>query len=209
MKTAEKKEVIIKRVWVIAVSATTIPLSILTNLFHQRFSKHVYLESTLEILQQFYIEMNSNHEHYCVIPGDLCKYTLKCVRTWLYLRMANINRSDTWNLILSFFLSCQPTLSWDTPIPLLFVSLKVSVNLPCSSDFAADLVRLCALTPSWLLRSVITCLITLLSNSRTAHCWAKVAGCRWDLAAWSLTIAFNARSPIWPEKLLTESNQSM
>jgi len=42
MKTAEKKEVIIKRVWDIAVSATTIPLSIFTNLFHQRFSKHAY-----------------------------------------------------------------------------------------------------------------------------------------------------------------------
>jgi hypothetical protein len=38
----------------IAVNATTIPLSIFTNLFHQRFSKHDYLESTLEILQQFY-----------------------------------------------------------------------------------------------------------------------------------------------------------
>ena len=24
--------------------------------------------------------MNSDNEHYCVIPGDLCNYTLKCVR---------------------------------------------------------------------------------------------------------------------------------
>jgi hypothetical protein len=63
-----------------AVSATSIPLSIFTNLFHQRFSKHVYLESTLEILQQFNIEMNSDHERYCIFPGDLCKCTLKCVR---------------------------------------------------------------------------------------------------------------------------------
>jgi hypothetical protein len=38
------------------------------------------LEATLEILQQFSIQMNSDHESYCVIPGDLCKYTLKCVR---------------------------------------------------------------------------------------------------------------------------------
>jgi hypothetical protein len=58
MKIAKTKEVIIKRVWEIAVSATTIPLSIFTNLFHQRFSKHVYLESTLELLQQFYIDRN-------------------------------------------------------------------------------------------------------------------------------------------------------
>ena len=76
----KKKAAIIKRVLEIAVSATTIPLSIFTNLFHQRFSKHDYLESTLEILQQFYIKMHSDHNFYCLIPGDLCKYTLKCVR---------------------------------------------------------------------------------------------------------------------------------
>jgi hypothetical protein len=63
----------------IAVSATTIPLSIFSNLFHQRFSKHDYLESTLEILLHFYIKMHSDHKRYCLIPGDLCKYTLKCV----------------------------------------------------------------------------------------------------------------------------------
>jgi hypothetical protein len=80
MKTAEKKEVIIKAVREITVSATSIPHFIFTNLFHQRFSKHEYLESTLEILQQFTIEMNSDYERYCVFPGDLCKYTLKCVR---------------------------------------------------------------------------------------------------------------------------------
>ncbi len=32
------------------------------------------------ILQQFYIKMHSDHKHYSIIPGDLCKYTLKCVR---------------------------------------------------------------------------------------------------------------------------------
>jgi hypothetical protein len=34
----------------IALLATQIPLSIFTNLFHQRFEKHSMLESTLEIL---------------------------------------------------------------------------------------------------------------------------------------------------------------
>jgi hypothetical protein len=38
------------------------------------------LESTLEILQQFFIQMTSAHESYSVFPGDLCKSTLKCVR---------------------------------------------------------------------------------------------------------------------------------
>ncbi len=37
----------------IATDATVIPLSVFTNLFHQRFPKHKYLESTLELLQQF------------------------------------------------------------------------------------------------------------------------------------------------------------
>jgi hypothetical protein len=39
----------------IAVFATQIPLSIFTNLFHQRFKKHSMLESMLELLQQLYI----------------------------------------------------------------------------------------------------------------------------------------------------------
>jgi len=79
MNKAGKKTEIIKRVLEIAVSETSIPLSIFSNLFHQRFSKHDYLESTLEILQQFYIKMHSDHKRYCLIPRDLCKYTLKCV----------------------------------------------------------------------------------------------------------------------------------
>jgi hypothetical protein len=43
----------------IAMSATQIPLSIFTNLFHKRFQKHSMLESMLAILQQFYIQMET------------------------------------------------------------------------------------------------------------------------------------------------------
>jgi hypothetical protein len=43
----------------IALLATQIPLSIFTNLFHQRFEKHSMLESTLEMLQQFYIQVET------------------------------------------------------------------------------------------------------------------------------------------------------
>jgi hypothetical protein len=47
----------------ISLFATQVPLSIFTNSFHQRFEKHSMLESTLEILQQFYIQMESEpHE---------------------------------------------------------------------------------------------------------------------------------------------------
>jgi hypothetical protein len=43
----------------IAIFATQIPLSIFKSLFHQRFEKHSLLESTLEKLQQFYIQMET------------------------------------------------------------------------------------------------------------------------------------------------------
>jgi hypothetical protein len=64
----------------IALFATQIPLSIFTNLFHQRFEKHSMLESMLEILQQFYIQMESELDDLYLFPGDLSKYTLRCKR---------------------------------------------------------------------------------------------------------------------------------
>jgi hypothetical protein len=40
-----------------AREATIVPFSVFSNLFHQRFNWHRFLESTLEILQQFYISI--------------------------------------------------------------------------------------------------------------------------------------------------------
>jgi hypothetical protein len=59
----------------IALFATQIPLSIFTNLFHQRFGKHLMLDSTLEILQQFYIQMETEPDDFHHFPGDLSTYT--------------------------------------------------------------------------------------------------------------------------------------
>jgi hypothetical protein len=56
---------------IVELFATQIPLSIFTNLFHQRFEKHSMLESTLEILQQFYIQMESEPDDLYNFPGDL------------------------------------------------------------------------------------------------------------------------------------------
>jgi hypothetical protein len=64
----------------IALFATQIPLSIFTIIFHQRFEKHSMLESTLEILQQFYSQMESEPHEISVCPGDLSTYTLRCIR---------------------------------------------------------------------------------------------------------------------------------
>ncbi len=64
----------------IALFATQIPLSIFTNLFHQRFEKHSMLESMLEILQQFYIQMETESDEFHLFAQDLSTYTLRCKR---------------------------------------------------------------------------------------------------------------------------------
>ncbi len=60
--------------------ATQIPLSIFTNLFKQRFEKHAMLESMCEILQQFYIQMETQSDEFHLFGGDLSTYTLRCKR---------------------------------------------------------------------------------------------------------------------------------
>jgi len=64
-----------------AVEATVIPLSVFSNLFHERFPKHYYLESTLEILQQFYIAIDdADNEAYRLFPGENYLICIKCTR---------------------------------------------------------------------------------------------------------------------------------
>jgi hypothetical protein len=70
----------VKEIVDIALDATQIPLSIFTNLFHQRFDKHSMLESTLEILQQFYIRMETEPDDSNLFPRDLSTHTLWCKR---------------------------------------------------------------------------------------------------------------------------------
>jgi hypothetical protein len=62
------------------LSATQIPLSIFTNLFHKRFEKHSMLESMLKILQQSYIQSEIETDDFHLIPGGSSLYTLRCVR---------------------------------------------------------------------------------------------------------------------------------
>ncbi len=92
-ETANKDEMLDQHVWNenskhrlineiidIALSATQIPLSVFTNLFHKRFEKHSMLESMLEILQQFYIQMETDPHDFHLFPGDSSVYTLRCMR---------------------------------------------------------------------------------------------------------------------------------
>ncbi len=63
-----------------ADKATVLPLSLFSNLFHQRYPKHQYLESTLELLQQFYIAIKKSDDAYHIFPGDRYLTSLKCMR---------------------------------------------------------------------------------------------------------------------------------
>ncbi len=71
---------VVSSIFVIAKEATKIPLAIFTDLFHHRFKKKPYLESTLELLQQFYIKLADHSNHFCIFVGDLHKYCLHCTR---------------------------------------------------------------------------------------------------------------------------------
>jgi hypothetical protein len=73
MKTVTEK------VWEFASKATIIPFSIFTSMFHQRFTEHRFLESTLELLQQFYLQVESIAHDYKVFPGDQSKFSLNCL----------------------------------------------------------------------------------------------------------------------------------
>jgi hypothetical protein len=76
----KRKHRLIDEIFDIVLSATQIPLSIFTNLFHKRFQKHSMLESTLEILQQLYIQMETEPHDFLLLPGDSSLYTLRCMR---------------------------------------------------------------------------------------------------------------------------------
>ncbi len=74
------KHLFINEIVDIALSATQIPISTFTNLFHKRFQKHSMLKSTLEILQQFYIKLETEPDDFQFFPGDSSLYTLRCMR---------------------------------------------------------------------------------------------------------------------------------
>jgi hypothetical protein len=63
-----------------ANEATVLPLSILTNLSHQRFPKHRFLELMLELLQQFYIAIKECVDNYKIFPCFQYLLSIKCTR---------------------------------------------------------------------------------------------------------------------------------
>ncbi len=79
MWNEKSKDCFINEIVTIAMFATQISQSIYTNLLHQRF-EHSMLESMLEILQQFYIQMETEPDDFLLFPCDLSLYTLRCIR---------------------------------------------------------------------------------------------------------------------------------
>jgi hypothetical protein len=68
-----------EEVWECARKVTIIPFSIFTSMFNQCFLEHRFLVSTLELLQQFYLQVESIALDYKVFPGDQLKFSLICL----------------------------------------------------------------------------------------------------------------------------------
>ena len=73
-------DTVAEEVWDCARKVSIIPFSIFMSMFHQCFMEHRFLESTLELLQQFYIQVESIAHDCKVFPGDQSKFSLKCLR---------------------------------------------------------------------------------------------------------------------------------
>ncbi len=83
--------------------ATQIPLSIFTNLFKQRFEKDSMLESMLEILQQFYIQVETQSDEFHLFVGDLphTRYGVRDVAS-LFLFMVQLEKFYTMYPLQSY-----------------------------------------------------------------------------------------------------------
>jgi hypothetical protein len=68
-----------EELWECARKVSIIPFSIFMSMFHKRFMDHKFLESTLQLPQQFYIQVESTAHDYKVFPGDQSKFSLKCL----------------------------------------------------------------------------------------------------------------------------------
>ena len=80
MALEDVKAKISERLFNIAVNSTKIPLSLFTELFHQAFKKHKFLQSSFELLQQFEIQLSEYSSDYLIFPGDLHKWHVTCLR---------------------------------------------------------------------------------------------------------------------------------
>jgi hypothetical protein len=98
-------DTVTEEVWEFASKATIIPYPIfLGSMFHQHFMEHRSLESTLELLQQFYLQTKSIAQEYKVFPGDQPKFCLKsfgCGKTKIHLnQLGKFYSSHPWLFVI-------------------------------------------------------------------------------------------------------------
>jgi hypothetical protein len=60
-----------------ARESTIVSFSVFSNLFYQRFNRHRFLESTLDILQQFYISVEKSDKQCHLFPGDQYQFLFR------------------------------------------------------------------------------------------------------------------------------------
>jgi hypothetical protein len=115
-----------------ARETTIVPFLVFLNLFHQKFTWHIFLESTLEILQQFYIAIEKCDEQYHIFPRDQYQYFVKCMRCHKCVSSTTLGIGDTllkapsamlrnWNILWTH------DADWEVPLtsfPLLFTSTE-------------------------------------------------------------------------------------
>ncbi len=96
-----------------AREATIVPFSVFSNLFHQSFTRHRFLESTLEILQQFYIAIEKCDKHYHLFPGDQYRYSVKCMRCHKCVLSTTLGINETLlNAPSAFYVTEYPLDTW-------------------------------------------------------------------------------------------------
>jgi hypothetical protein len=115
-----------------ARESTIVPFSVFLNLFYRRFNWHRFLESTLEILQQFYISIEKCDKQYRLFPGDQYQHSMKCMRCHKCVLSTTLGIGETllnapsamlchWNILRTH------DGDWKVPstsLPLLFTSTE-------------------------------------------------------------------------------------
>jgi hypothetical protein len=102
-------------------------------MFYQCFVEHRFIESTLELLQQFYLQVKSIALDYKVFPGDQSKFSLNCLCCGKKITPTELNRKVSFMApmanshhlkILSSIPSVNDSCFIFKNMPVLFTSMK-------------------------------------------------------------------------------------
>jgi hypothetical protein len=143
----EKQDTLYADLYSIAVDATDIPLSLFSEFFHAAFTKKKFLESMLELLQQFSIRMMQYSCNYLLFPGDFHHYAVMCSRcrkhitphAYLHDTLESASIAILWHLgiVTNSIDSCY--------IPVMFPDHETFIiqSRDIFSDFEVDFHVLC------------------------------------------------------------------